>query len=121
MNDREIEMIPLLYKDGGLQMNTGMDMFILQGTCVGGSTTLSNMVMMRAPGDVLASWTRFGAELDPESLLRSYETIEREIGGHRGGRCAYVREYAPLHRRRALARAFAAANAQSARRLPRVR
>jgi choline dehydrogenase-like flavoprotein len=80
MNDREIEMIPLLYKDGGLQMNTGMDMFILQGTCVGGSTTLSNMVLMRAPDDVLSSWSRFGAELDRASLTRSYETIEREIG-----------------------------------------
>jgi choline dehydrogenase-like flavoprotein len=80
MNDSEIEMIPLLYKDGGLQMNTGMDMFILQGTCVGGSTTLSNMVMMRAPQDVLSSWNRFGAEIDLESLSCSYETIEREIG-----------------------------------------
>jgi choline dehydrogenase-like flavoprotein len=79
MNDCEIEMIPLLYKDGGLQMNTGMDMFILQGTCVGGSTTLSNMVMMRAPQDVLASWNRFGADLELASLVSSYETIEREI------------------------------------------
>jgi choline dehydrogenase-like flavoprotein len=79
MNDREMEMIPLLYKDGGLQMNTRMDMFILQGTCVGGSTTLSNMVMMRAPREVLATWGRFGAELDLPSLSRSYETVEREI------------------------------------------
>ncbi len=80
MNDSEIEMIPLLYKDGGLQMNTGMDMFILQGTCVGGSTTLSNMVMMRAPDDVLSSWVRFGAGIDLAALARSYDTIEREIG-----------------------------------------
>jgi choline dehydrogenase-like flavoprotein len=80
MSDSEIEMIPRLYKDGGLQMNTGMDMFILQGTCVGGSTTLSNMVMMRAPAEVLAAWNRFGAEIDLASLARSYDTIEREIG-----------------------------------------
>jgi choline dehydrogenase-like flavoprotein len=80
MNDAEIEMIPRLYKDGGLQMNTGMDMFILQGTCVGGSTTLSNMVMMRAPQDVLSTWSRFGAAFEPTALARSYDTIEREIG-----------------------------------------
>jgi choline dehydrogenase-like flavoprotein len=80
MNDSEADMIPLLYKDGGLQMNSQMDMFILQGTCVGGSSTLSNMVMMRAPDDVLGSWRRFGAELDSEGLARSFETIEREIG-----------------------------------------
>jgi choline dehydrogenase-like flavoprotein len=80
MSDSEIDMIPLLYKDGGLQMNTGMDMFILQGTCVGGSTTLSNMVLMRAPDDVLAGWDRLGAAFDRADLMRSYETIEREIG-----------------------------------------
>jgi choline dehydrogenase-like flavoprotein len=80
MNDSEIDMIPRIYKDGGLQMNTGLDMFILQGTCVGGSTTISNMVMMRAPDDVLSSWERFGAEVDAASLARSYDTIERELG-----------------------------------------
>jgi choline dehydrogenase-like flavoprotein len=80
MNDSEIDMIPRLYKDGGLQMNSGLDMFILQGTCVGGSTTLSNMVMMRAPRHVLASWRRFGAEIDEEALARSYETVDRELG-----------------------------------------
>ena len=85
MSDSEIEMIPLLYKDGGLQMNTGMDMFILQGTCVGGSTTLSNMVMMRAPDDVLSSWARFGADIDLAKLARSYDTIEREIGTTEAG------------------------------------
>jgi choline dehydrogenase-like flavoprotein len=80
MSDAEIEMIPLLYKDGGLQMNTGMDMFILQGTCVGGSTTLSNMVLMRAPKDVLSTWERLGANLDRDRLAASYDLVEREIG-----------------------------------------
>ncbi len=80
MNDSEIDMIPLLYKDGGLQMNTGMDMFILQGTCVGGSATLSNMVLMRAPKDVLTTWSQFGAALDTAALARSYDTIDRELG-----------------------------------------
>jgi choline dehydrogenase-like flavoprotein len=80
MNDSELDMIPLLYKDGGLQMNTGLDMFILQGTCVGGSTTLSNMVLMRAPDDVLTTWERLGAKLDRDELARSYDRIDREIG-----------------------------------------
>jgi choline dehydrogenase-like flavoprotein len=80
MNDVEIDMIPRIYKDGGLHMNTGLDMFILQGTCVGGSTTISNMVMMRAPDDVLAGWQRFGTELDLGALGRSFDTIERETG-----------------------------------------
>ncbi|MDP9035806.1 MAG: GMC family oxidoreductase [Myxococcota bacterium] len=80
MNDAEIDMIPTLYKDGGLQMNSQMDMFILQGACVGGSTTLSNMVMMRAPPAVLEDWQRLGAEIDARALARSYDTVERELG-----------------------------------------
>jgi choline dehydrogenase-like flavoprotein len=80
MTDRELEMIPRLYKDGGLHMNAGLDMFILQGTCVGGSTTLSNMVMMRAPEHVFTEWSRLGVRLDPASLARSYDTIDRELG-----------------------------------------
>jgi choline dehydrogenase-like flavoprotein len=80
MNDREIEMIPWLYKDGGLQMNAAMDMFILQGTCVGGSGALSNMVMMRAPDDVLDEWSRLGFDFDRRALDRSYDTIESELG-----------------------------------------
>lgn len=80
MSDVEIEMIPRLYKDGGLQMNTAMDMFILQGSCVGGSTTLSNMVMMRAPDEVLGEWRGFGAELDVAALARSYEVVDAELG-----------------------------------------
>jgi choline dehydrogenase-like flavoprotein len=80
MNDSEIDMIPLLYKDGGLQMNTGMDMFILQGTCVGGSAVLSNMVLMRVPQDVLTSWDRVGAALDRDALTRSFDIVDREIG-----------------------------------------
>lgn len=80
MNDAEIEMIPRLYKDGGLQMNTAMDMFILQGSCVGGSTTLSNMVMMRAPSEALDEWRRFGAEIDDSALAQSYEVVDAELG-----------------------------------------
>ncbi|HXX66023.1 MAG TPA: GMC family oxidoreductase [Polyangiaceae bacterium] len=80
MNDAEIEMIPRLYKDGGLQMNTSMDMFILQGACVGGSTTLSNMVMMRAPGEVLDEWRRFGADVDEAALSHSYQVVDDELG-----------------------------------------
>ena len=35
-------VITRLYKDGGMQLNTALDFFILQGSCVGGSTTVSN-------------------------------------------------------------------------------
>ena len=80
MTDSEPEMIPWLYKDGGLQMNSGLDMFILQGVCVGGSTVLSNMVMMRAPQKVFDEWHRLGADFDAQAIHRAYDRVEAELG-----------------------------------------
>jgi choline dehydrogenase-like flavoprotein len=77
MTSSETEMLPRLYKDGGMQLNTGLDFFILQGSCVGGSTVVSNMVLMRAPDDVFMSWDQFGARVDRQALHDSYDLIER--------------------------------------------
>lgn len=76
MGTAEIEMIPRLYKDGGMQMNTALDFFILQGSCVGGSTAVSNMVLIRAPEARLARWRRVGASIGPTSLDAHYAKIE---------------------------------------------
>jgi choline dehydrogenase-like flavoprotein len=80
MTHDECEMFARLYKDGALQMNTSMDMFILQGSAVGGSTVLANMVMLRPPERVLDEWTALGAAIDREELARSFTFIERVLG-----------------------------------------
>ena len=77
MTTSEADMIPLLYKDGGMQMNTGVDFFILQGSCVGGSTTVSNMVLIRAPSEAFERWTQLGAELPSDRLHECYGRIEK--------------------------------------------
>jgi choline dehydrogenase-like flavoprotein len=79
MTASEAEMIPRLYKDGGMQLNTSLDFFILQGSCVGGSTVVSNMVLMRADDDVFARWARRGAALDLEEIRTAYDHIERVL------------------------------------------
>lgn len=76
MGTDEIEMIPRLYKDGGMQMSTSLDFFILQGSCVGGSTAVSNMVLIRAPADRLELWRRFGASIDSDTLNDGYSKLE---------------------------------------------
>jgi choline dehydrogenase-like flavoprotein len=60
-------------------MNTSMDMFILQGSAVGGSTVLANMVMLRPPERVLTDWAALGAPIDRERLEESFRTIERVL------------------------------------------
>jgi choline dehydrogenase-like flavoprotein len=80
MSHDACDMFPRLYKDGALQMNTSMDLFIIQGAAVGGSTVLANMVMFRTPERVLDEWQSLGAVFDRAALHRSFETIERTLG-----------------------------------------
>ncbi|MGH7285774.1 MAG: FAD-dependent oxidoreductase [Polyangiaceae bacterium] len=83
MTASEAEMIPRLYKDGGLQLNTALDFFILQGSCVGGSTVVSNMVLMRTGNEVFDRWRRFGAELERADIDSAYDEIERLLDARR--------------------------------------
>jgi choline dehydrogenase-like flavoprotein len=80
MSTNEIDMIPRLFKDGGMQLNTGLDFFILQGACVGGSTVVSNMVLMRPNDAIFGRWARLGAALDLAEMHASYDDIERLLG-----------------------------------------
>jgi choline dehydrogenase-like flavoprotein len=83
MTSSEIEMIPRLYKDGGMQLNTSLDFFILQGACVGGSTVVSNMVLMRAADEVFQRWNAFGASVDRSSMHASYDAVEQMLEAQR--------------------------------------
>lgn len=69
-------MVARLYKDGGAQTNNDADMFLLQGSCVGGSTVLSNAVCFRLPEDVRASFARLGFVLPPARLEAAYRRVE---------------------------------------------
>ena len=80
MSHDELRMIPRLYKDGGLQMNASLSMFILQGSCVGGSTVLSNMVMLRPDPEVFDRWRGLGARLDEAKIDAAYAHVDRLLG-----------------------------------------
>lgn len=79
MHHDELRMIPRLYKDGGLFLTAEMDMFILQGTCVGGSSVLANMVMMRPARTVFDHWRSLGADVDLTRLEPYFDEVEREL------------------------------------------
>jgi choline dehydrogenase-like flavoprotein len=52
----EVEMIGRLYADGLMQQTEDWRFTILQGSCVGGSTTVNNAVCFPPPEPVLARW-----------------------------------------------------------------
>lgn len=80
MSHREFDMFTLLYKDSALQFNTSLDLFISQGSCVGGSTVVSNGVLLRPDERVLSSWLDLGAVFDRAALERSYDRIDEALG-----------------------------------------
>jgi choline dehydrogenase-like flavoprotein len=77
ITDDEQAMVGRLFKDGGAQMNTHCDMFLLQGNCVGGGTVLTNGVCFPFPEEVLDDWRdRFGLSLDRARLAAAQRRVD---------------------------------------------
>lgn len=78
-NDREIEMMAKVYKEGGLQQTKRADMSVLQGECVGGGSVINNAVCYKIPSGIKDRWqTDYGIPLD--GLDAAYEKIGEELG-----------------------------------------
>ena len=83
MKQNETEMMGRLFKDGDAQMNTACDMFLLQGACVGGSTTLTNGVCFHFPDDVLDRWERdFAVGLDRGRVAAAQRRVDSVLNVH---------------------------------------
>lgn len=83
MSQNEVEMVGRLFKDGGAQMNTACDMFLLQGNCVGGSTTLTNGVCFHFPDDVLDAWeAQHGVALDRARIADAQRRVDSVLNVH---------------------------------------
>jgi choline dehydrogenase-like flavoprotein len=78
-DDNEVGMIGKLYADGVMQQTEDFNFTVLQGSCVGGSTTVNNAVCFRPPEPVLLRWNdpkTNDAGLDLAGLLESVKHIE---------------------------------------------
>lgn len=76
----EPEMIGLLYKDGALEMTQDFDLAVLQGICLGGSTTINNGICFRTPHSILDQWEKLDAKIDVDKLDNYFTNIEKIIG-----------------------------------------
>lgn len=76
----EMAMLPRLYKNGGMQMTTDLDVAIMQGATVGGSTVINNAIWLRADlKRVLPDWKSRGADLDEARIIHAYEDLESKL------------------------------------------
>ena len=72
----EVGMIVQLYADGIMQQTEDWRFTVLQGSCVGGSTTVNNAVCFDPPPAVLARWNaEFDAGLDLPELRESVKAV----------------------------------------------
>jgi choline dehydrogenase-like flavoprotein len=74
---REDEMLPLLFQDGGGRTTDDGAITVLQGRGVGGSTVHNTNLCKRAPAAVLDGWRVDGWRAD--QLAPHYEVIERDL------------------------------------------
>lgn len=78
-SESEIEMVSRLYADGLMQQTEDWHFTVLQGSCVGGSTTVNNAVCFPPPEPVLREWndsTAHDAGLDLGELRASVKAVE---------------------------------------------
>ena len=76
-NEDEMQMVRMLYADGGLQTTQSLDFTILQGQCVGGSTVINNALCFEMPEVSKREWRGFG--IDADGLSAHYDRVAAEI------------------------------------------
>lgn len=81
---RESDAYPQLYQESAARKTRDKAINILQGRCVGGSTTVNWTSSFRTPPTTLAHWQgEYGLkELTAEALAPWFEAVERRLGIH---------------------------------------
>jgi choline dehydrogenase-like flavoprotein len=78
---REDQMIPMLFKNSGLQFSIPGGIAVAQGSCVGGSTVVNDAVCFRTPDTVLGWWEDQYkvSDISPAVMRKHFEKVEPRI------------------------------------------
>jgi choline dehydrogenase-like flavoprotein len=66
MNQREDDMVSLLWKNSGANFTSNLKMAVAQGSCLGGSTVINDAVCFRIPDIVVDQWNADGVSISKE-------------------------------------------------------
>jgi choline dehydrogenase-like flavoprotein len=83
-NQREGDMLPLLFQDAGGRSTVDGAVVVLQGRGIGGSTVHNTNLCKRAPAEVLARWVEEhgAAGWSEGEMAPHYEAVERALNVH---------------------------------------
>ncbi len=83
MNQRDADMVPLLWKTGGFNFDDSMSVAIAQGQCLGGSTVINDAVCFDTPPRVRAEWRALGVDFTDEEWAEHHARVKSMIHAHR--------------------------------------
>jgi len=79
MNQREEDMIPLLWKNAGATFTSNLKVVIAQGTCLGGSTVINDAVCFDIPTPVIAQWQKMGVSIGKSEWDSANKEVKKRI------------------------------------------
>lgn len=79
MNQREFDMMPLLWKNGGANFTDNLRIVIAQGECLGGSTIINDAVCFKTPFSVRKQWRDMGVDISEEMWHEAINEIWNSI------------------------------------------
>lgn len=79
MNQREEDMIPLLWKNGAANFTSNLRIAIAQGSCLGGSTVINDAVCFRIPDLVIDQWRKKGVSITKDEWDEASNEVAKRI------------------------------------------
>ena len=79
MNQREDDMIALLWKNSGANFTSNLKMAVAQGSCLGGSTVINDAVCFRIPDIVVDQWNADGVSISKEEWTKANDEVSARI------------------------------------------
>ena len=79
MNQREVDMMPLLWKNAGFNFVDSLRIAIAQGCCLGGSTIINDAVCFDTPPRVREEWNRLGVNFTDDEWLYHLKKVNSTL------------------------------------------
>lgn len=80
MNQREVDMMPLLWKNGGANFVDNLRIVIAQGQCLGGSTVINDAVCFKPPHIVREQWRQLGVNISDSQWDKALDKVWSALG-----------------------------------------
>jgi hypothetical protein len=79
MNQRDADMMPLLWKNGGFSFDDSLRIAIAQGCCLGGSTIINDAVCFDTPPRILKEWKALGIDFSDEEWSSNLKRVNTNL------------------------------------------